>query len=363
MSVSNKVNPGAGVILGKQGLGRWLGAMAADYQVFGPAKRGNVLLFDAGSDPAAAAEAVEIVTAPGYQNTVTSPKKALFPQTETIFRFNTVEGNLAIEPVPEQAKDRLLFGVRPCDARAFELLDRVMDAEFQDSLYLSKRGRAAVIAVGCEKMGETCFCTSLGLDPTDAPGADVVINALGPDRFLVSPRTPRGEDLVKRLGADAAQAGEADLEAMKEKKGRVANTGTLKPDLEGVPEKLRQMFKHPYWDEIAEKCLGCGICTYLCPTCHCFDISDWSRGGEGERFRCWDSCMYRDFTLMAGGHNPRPSKTERVRQRFLHKLRYFPERYGVLGCVGCGRCVEKCPVHMDITEIISDVKGVELEHV
>lgn len=358
--MENKPSQVTGVVFTRQGLGRWLEQLAAENELWGPSRRGKMPLFERGVDPGAMAE---LLLAPEYQNTVTSAKKALFPQTETIFRFDSIDGNLAIEPMPAPTRSRLLFGVRPCDARAFELLDRVMDAEFQDTLYLSKRERAAVVAFGCDKMGENCFCTSLGIDPTDAPGADIVLNAIAPDRLVALAHTPRGEELLKGATDNGAPLAEADLAALKEKKERVANTGTLRPDLDGVPEKLRQMFKHPYWDEIADKCLGCGICTYLCPTCHCFDISDWAKGWQGERFRCWDSCMFRDFTLMAGGHNPRPSKTERVRQRFLHKLRYFPERYGVLGCVGCGRCVEKCPVHMDITEIISDVKGVELEHV
>jgi ferredoxin len=127
---------------------------------------------------------------------------------------------------------------------------------------------------------------------------------------------------------------------------------------EGVPEKLKTMFESEIWDEIARKCVNCGACTYLCPTCHCFDINQEVRGEDGVKYRCWDSCMFGDYTQMAGGHNPRPGKKERVRNRFMHKLCFFPERYNMLLCTGCGRCLENCPVQMDITSVIKRVQEV-----
>ncbi|MBO4352620.1 MAG: 4Fe-4S dicluster domain-containing protein, partial [Eggerthellaceae bacterium] len=120
-------------------------------------------------------------------------------------------------------------------------------------------------------------------------------------------------------------------------------------------DKLEGMYDHPIWDNLSIKCLNCGTCTYVCPTCHCFDISQENRRKDGVRFRCWDSCMFSEYTAMAGGHNPRPEKLERVRNRFMHKLNFFERRYGISLCVGCGRCVEKCPVALDITRLIDEI--------
>jgi ferredoxin len=135
----------------------------------------------------------------------------------------------------------------------------------------------------------------------------------------------------------------------------VRGSCTLKVNASGIKEKLDGMFEHPLWDEVAKKCLTCGTCTFVCPTCHCFDISQENRMKEGERFRCWDSCMFSSYTEMAGNHNPRADKTSRVRQRFMHKLCFFEDRYGKSLCVGCGRCVEKCPVALDITCLIDEI--------
>ncbi|MEI3338955.1 MAG: 4Fe-4S dicluster domain-containing protein [Eubacterium sp.] len=120
------------------------------------------------------------------------------------------------------------------------------------------------------------------------------------------------------------------------------------------------MFDHPIWDEVTRACIGCATCTYVCPTCYCFDIDSDNHGAEGTKYRCWDSCMFSDYRRMAGGHNPRPTKKERVRNRYMHKLSFFHERYGQLLCVGCGRCVEKCPAHMDITMFIDKAAEVEI---
>ena len=112
------------------------------------------------------------------------------------------------------------------------------------------------------------------------------------------------------------------------------------------------MFDNPIWEEVTRPCIGCATCTYVCPTCYCFDINSENRGNEGVSFRCWDSCMFTDYTLMAGGHNPRPTKKERLRNRYMHKLSYFVDRHGTSLCVGCGRCILKCPAHLDIAEFI-----------
>jgi ferredoxin len=130
---------------------------------------------------------------------------------------------------------------------------------------------------------------------------------------------------------------------------------------EGLPEKLTHLFDHPVWERIHETCIGCGTCTYLCPTCHCFDISDEKFGSDQARVRLWDSCMYTLFTLHASGHNPRPTGKERMRQRVMHKFNYTVKNWGDIFCVGCGRCVRDCPVNLDIREVVNELAGVPVE--
>ena len=183
----------------------------------------------------------------------------------------------------------------------------------------------------------------MGLNPGEAPSADLLLTDAEGGGWLVKPQTPKGEE-IEQLWQDLM---------VKESEGAAPAVCTLKTAMSPeLSEQLTAHFEDPIWDENCHACLGCGTCTYLCPTCYCFDINHEDHGGEGTQFRCWDSCMFSDYTRMAGGHNPRPSKKERLRNRYLHKLSYFKERYGQILCVGCGRCVGSCPGHLDITSFI-----------
>lgn len=291
------------------------------------------------------------------KNSVVPPKDIFFPQSEHMFKFNTADNGFEVTEVAE-AGERVVFGVRPCDLKSLLRLDPVFDGKFKDNLYLDKRAKTYLIGLSCSQVEHTCFCTAFGGSPTNSEGADLHFTLLG-DKYLVEVLTEKGEKLLAiapELFSDVQGSEVSD----KEKLDQELSAQTRKVDLTGVKEFLDNNFYHPYWEELSLKCLGCGACTYVCPTCHCFDINDHvEEGYTGVRFRCWDTCMFSDFTNMAGGHNPRPNKVERVRNRFMHKLKYHTDRYSVDGCVGCGRCIEKCPVNMDITSIISDVKEVK----
>lgn len=283
-------------------------------------------------------------------NTLLPPKDNLFPQMEKMYKFR-VQGLAAeIENLDEAPQSQILFGVRPCDVKSIVCMDHVfLTKKFVDQFYKSKRDNTIIVALGCVKPGKTCFCTSVGINPGQAPTADIMMYDLGDD-YGYEAQTDKGRAFI---GAFDALASESS-------KNAPATGGfTLVVDAFDITEKLQKMFNHPMWADISRKCLGCGACTYLCPTCHCFDINGETRGDQGIKFRCWDSCMFPEYTLMASGHNPRPTRKERVRNRFLHKLQYFKERYGELLCVGCGRCLAKCPVNMDITKIIKMVKEAE----
>ncbi|HBT47497.1 MAG TPA: hypothetical protein DEA73_06425 [Peptococcaceae bacterium] len=288
----------------------------------------------------------------GEENTLEPPKDLFFPRTETMYRYKVQGQDAEITEVPSFEDKMILVGVRSCDARSFALMDDVfLTKGYVDEFYRRRRENTRVVALACTEAAPTCFCTAFGIDPGRAEGVDVQMRPLD-DGYLLEAVTEAGQELLNQAGSLLEEAGKASPPG--------AALPSLQVDVGGVTEKLQQMFEHPYWTEVSRKCLGCGACTYLCPTCHCFDIQSENLGNTGYKFRCWDSCMFSEYTRMAGGHNPRPSKKERLRNRFLHKLQYFPERYGKFACVGCGRCLDRCPVNVDITRVIREVKEVTL---
>jgi sulfhydrogenase subunit beta (sulfur reductase) len=211
-----------------------------------------------------------------------------------------------------------------------------------------------VIALACiHPPYATCFCTVTGGNPASPEGADILLTDIG-EAYLAEFITPKGERLLPRLGK-LPEAEETALSRREEISVRAGGEIRSAPPARDIKPVLDRIFEHPFWETIHGKCLKCGTCTYLCPTCHCFDINDETKGGDGVRIRNWDSCMYPLFTRMASGHNPRTSQKERWRQRVMHKFRYYVENFGVISCVGCGRCVMLCPVNIDIRKIISDI--------
>ena len=291
-------------------------------------------------------------------NSLLPPKDLFFPQSEKIFSYKRKDGELNFSEAVYEGS-QVVFGMRPCDVRSMELLDKVFLKEPQDEFYKKRREHTTIVSIGCLHPDPTCFCTAFGIQPMDAPAADMMLYDMGP-AYLVSCYTEKGEKLAKEMEGlleDVAAAEEEGLQAQAEAAASAQKHGL---QLDGVAEKLDDMFDHCIWDQFYRRCLGCGTCTYLCPTCHCFDIQDDGSAEGGVRFRCWDSCMYEDYTHMGHGHNPRPTRRERVRNRFMHKLNYFPKDHdGVYHCVGCGRCVRKCPVNLDIMQVIKEVGGEE----
>jgi ferredoxin len=311
------------------------------------------------------------VSAPAFDlvNTTMPPKDLLFPQTQKMYRYGfDAEGNAFIDPIHD-ADEVVLFGLRSCDARSIECMDDVfLTKGYDDEFYGARRARLTTVAIGCAETAETCFCDSVGLDPNTAPTADIQLNITEDGgAWVVVAQTERGaaalgawEGFLDEGDARGAQGAQGAAQATQATPPVARGACTLRVDTSGVKEKLDHLFEHPLWDELAKKCLTCGTCTFVCPTCHCFDISQENRLKEGERFRCWDSCMFSSYTEMAGHHNPRADKTSRVRQRFMHKLCFFEDRYGKSLCVGCGRCVEKCPVALDITCLIDEIGAIDV---
>ncbi|MEW6381187.1 MAG: 4Fe-4S dicluster domain-containing protein [bacterium] len=311
-------------------------------EVIAPVRKDDYLVFS----PLSSADAACL----DYANSKLSPKGCFFPQTEVLFTYEK-EGHKTFEP-PREAKPGFIVGIRPCDSRALALLDPIFDErQYHDVYYLEKRKSKTVIGLACNEPQSTCFCTSTGGNPSDTAGMDMLWQNLG-DRYLVRPVTSRGRELMAQL-PHIEEAGQDDLARAQEQGEKALSKLPPVFSADEVADKLSSSFDDSLWQKIYEKCLGCATCAFVCPTCHCFDIQDENRSGQGRRVRLWDSCQFPLFTLHTSGHNPRPCGKERVRQRVMHKFNYFKVNNGQVACVGCGRCIRECPVNMDIRQIVS----------
>jgi ferredoxin len=289
-----------------------------------------------------------------YLNSKNAPKNVFFPHTETMMKYTRTEQGMAFSSEVKKADKSVLFGVRPCDTHSFVLLDKLFDQEkYKDEYYIAKRQNTTIISLACVTPPYTsCFCTSVDGEPVSSDGSDILLTDIGGD-YLVEFITPKGEALAKYFGdtkADKqADAKKADIAA------KAKEAIKSKIPAHEVKPILDKNFDNPFWNTIHGKCLACGTCTFLCPTCHCFDISDEVKGSDGVRIRSWDSCMFPMFTKETSGHNPRSSQKERWRQRTMHKFKYYVDMFNAISCVGCGRCVMYCPVNIDIRKIVEDI--------
>lgn len=334
-------------ILDKTRLNAFLDTVKKDFAVWVPAERNGIVDFrphDADTPPELTRRARA------------STKKFFQPQRETLFCF-AGQGFAApcveCADVPPPGKTAV-FGVRPCDARAM-VLDALVFVDdpanpHEDEFFRQRRDDTVLFGLGCKTPGGACFCNRTGGDPFGEDGLDVIFTELS-DAFLVKPLTEKGEKAIAGFPLEAA--GQAAIESASKAAGKARASMADGLDFARIAAlDVNLLFELPLWDETAEYCLNCGVCTYLCPTCICFDVLDQTNSQGGKRLRTWDSCMSAQFTLHASGHNPRPTGRERVRQRFLHKLKYFLDVHdGRVSCVGCGRCVQHCPVNIDIREI------------
>ena len=285
-------------------------------------------------------------------NTTRSAKDFFFPQTENLADFRVSGKTVEIIDDRKECEDFVVFGVRACDARSFDVLDRVFLADPVDTYYKNRRDHGTVITLACDRPAETCFCRTFGIDAAN-PGGDVSAWKVE-DGYCFEANTEKGKaflaaysSLMTETDGSEAEQTKAEIRAVLDK----LPLKDVKTDAFGGG-KTQKYFKSPKWQELSQACLGCGTCTFICPTCQCYDIRDFDTGHGVKRFRCWDSCMYSDFTKMSAGQ-PRLTQTERFRQRFMHKLVYFPENNdGMFSCVGCGRCLAKCPISMNIVKVM-----------
>lgn len=290
-------------------------------------------------------------------NTVRSPKDFFFPQTETLMKFRMEGKSIEIIDTRTESEPFVVFGVRACDAQAFDVLDRVFLADPVDTYYQNRRTHGVIVTMACTRPHETCFCGTFGIDPV-APAGDVACWKTA-DALYLDAKTDKGAALLDSVASLTEPADDEAVTAQQtEIRARMQRLplANLRADAFGAG-KTEAFFNDPAWAALSESCLGCGTCTFVCPTCQCYDIKDFNTGHGVQRFRCWDSCMYSEFTKMSAGQ-PRLTQVERFRQRFMHKLVYFPTNNdGMFSCVGCGRCVAKCPIQMNIVKVMKTLGG------
>ena len=328
----------------KENLNALYAAIAAENDLFLPVKAAGQTNFGLWTE---AAEA-DIDTL----KTVKSGKDIFFPQSETLYKVRREEGKLNIAGETPCQTPFVVFGIRGCDVKALAVLDKVFLSDPVDSYYAARRQMGTIVSLACGKPATSCFCKVFGVDCAE-PEGDVVTWLVG-DTLYWDAKTKKGEQLTEKLTALLEKADDAAVEAEKT---------AIRAIVEKLPYSDLSLekwgaaaadanFDSPIWEELYKPCLACGTCTFVCPTCQCYDIKDYSTGSGVQRYRCWDSCMYSDFTMMAHGNN-RTSQMQRFRQRFMHKLAYFPANNdGMFSCVGCGRCVDKCPSHLNIIKVI-----------
>jgi len=294
-----------------------------------------------------------------YVNTRWPVKEWLFPRSEPVLGYRYVGCSVELEQPDLGLEPQVIFGVRPCDAAGLAILDQVFITDYEDEFYTRRRSVTTVVGLSCTEPAESCFCTAVGLSPTSSEGSDMLLTPMGDDGYLVETLTAKGKQLLWEYGHyfGAGECGSKDV-ATKAIEAKMSRGATLAPLGAGLAQGIgysEELFEHPIWAEVARKCVGCGICAYVCPTCHCFDIMDDAAAWGGIRCRNWASCAFSLFTRHASGHNPRPEQDGRYRQRVLHKFSYFPQNYGRVMCVGCGRCVTDCPVNLDIYAVAQAV--------
>jgi len=329
--------------IAKEDVASFLGRLLKDYIVYAPTRVANYVSFREITSPKEVVSDCLVTREP--------PKGIFLPQTEALFRYEKTDDGLELHPAEAVETERIVWGIRPCDAQALLIQDTVFDTpDARDVYYTNKRAKTMLVGIGCNEPLSACFCTSVGGGPFRKEGLDLFLTDIG-HSYVVEAVTDKGERL---LGEDQfKKATKGDLRAAKAVETAALGRLPEPISIDIIKQQLDQMIDSPFWDDVQATCLGCGVCTFLCPVCHCFDIVDEGTTARGQRLRNWDTCQYCIYTLEASGHNPRPTGRERVRQRLMHKFNYYLVNQGVVGCVGCGRCVQLCPVNLDIRETLA----------
>jgi len=281
-----------------------------------------------------------------------SPKEFLFPRSEPLYRYTLDGGEVEIENPPAPQRPQVLFGVRSCDAGGLLRLDEIFLSGTKDPLYAARRESTTVVSMACAAADPECFCTAVGGSPVGEEGSDLQLVPLE-EGWLLRVLTEKGEALFGDVDERWQDAPAAIAKEVEKLERRVAGQIERSPVKQEWSKTLEDGFEHEAWDRLAQHCLGCSVCAYVCPSCSCFDMNHEANAWCGEQCRSWDACTFAIFTHHASGHNPRSTHQERYRQRVLHKFAVKAEDDEPFRCVGCGRGVALCPAGLDIVDTVT----------
>ncbi|MFV1950765.1 MAG: 4Fe-4S dicluster domain-containing protein [Nitrospinota bacterium] len=301
---------------------------------------------------------VDKISDPGdkYTPTLLPPKKYLYPNKETLFCFKKTTEEIS---EIEDKEERILFGIRPCDINAVNLMDRIFSDGYKDSYYAKRRKNTILIGVDCcSPCDDHSFCYSVGhLEVKE--GYDLLLKDIGIAYFILM-GSERGKELMNKF-TKFRETTPQDIEQINEieKKKESLFINKFKTNVDNLPLLFRSSMSSPIWEELAKRDLGCGACNVDCPTCYCFDVQDRLEFNveDGSRIRNWDGCMLRDFTLVASGEVFRPGKADRLKHRFNRKFHYLMNTYKKSHCVGCGRCARDCLAGISPVEVVNSLVG------
>ena len=299
-----------------------------------------------------------------------SIKPLFFPRSAKVMKYVATSAGTDVSETDEDhlAGKRVILGVKHCDARSLQVLDKVYNWDYIDTDYQKRRENTVIVSTRCDKADTHCFCTSLDYDVENLDALDVVVVNGTEGKIYIKARTEKGEALLGEMNIENRlsknewrKAGDEAAGEIKTQYESFAGSFRLKMNYKEVNEKLAKIFDTPEFENVSGNCISCNTCAFVCPTCHCFKISDEKVKDTGVRYKSYDSCNNGYFTLMAGGHNPRPVKYRRWRQRAMHKFVYYKERFGVNLCVGCGKCTIACPVNISIFEVVNQVSAAQIQ--
>jgi sulfhydrogenase subunit beta (sulfur reductase) len=326
----------------------WIHLLQSEYTVVGPKKHKGEYIFDT----IHSASELEL----DYPTTILPPKKVLLPPREELIQFQFEDSRRTIVPIFED-DPTVLFGVHTCDLHAITLLDHVLNQEYPDQHYLARRKATTIVSIEClQPCSEFAFCKSMGTLSVNE-NFDLHLTDVG-DRYIVDIGSEKGADLIKSLASMREGTAEDYQRLRKTMSEKWANFQyRLDFDVSELPSLLSLSYNSTIWEELEKRCLSCGSCNIVCPTCYCFNVIDEIDLSlhSGSRLRVWDSCQLDRFATVAGGHNFRPDRASRLRHRFFHKGKYQTESSGMVGCVGCGRCAQTCLVHISPIEIFNEL--------